>query len=112
MEGVSFRVKEMVDQIYIDADMPQPETLRVDGGAAANDFLMQQQADALGLPIERIQPLEATAYGVALLAGEGVGVWEPWSTTELRKRDRVFEPQWNDAEREERFHKWKKVCQL
>jgi glycerol kinase len=112
MEGISFRVKEMVEQIYIDAELPQPDSLRVDGGAAANDVLMQLQADIIGRPVERIRPLEATAYGTALLAGEGVGIWEPWSTTNLRRVDRVFEPQWDDEKREERFHQWKKACQL
>jgi glycerol kinase len=112
MEGVAFRVKEMVEQIYLDASLPRPEALHVDGGAAANDVLMQLQADALGTPVERIQPLEATAYGTALLAGETCGVWEPWSTAELRNIDRVFEPSWSDDEREERFHHWKEACQL
>jgi glycerol kinase len=112
MEGVSFRVKEMVEQIYIDAGLPRPEVLRVDGGAAANDVLMQLQADILGYPVERMVPLEATAYGTALLAGEGVGIWEPWSTTNLRKIDRLFESQWNDDEREERFEQWKEACHL
>ena len=112
MEGVAFRVKEMVEQIYLDADLPRPDALRADGGAAANDLLMQLHADALGFPIERMQPLEATAYGTALLAGEACGIWEPWSTTELRRTDRVFEPQWSDDERETRFQQWKEACQL
>lgn len=112
MEGVAFRVREMVDRIYLDAGLQQPEVLRVDGGAAANNVLMQLQANILGRPVERIRPLEATAYGAALLAGEGVGMWEPWSTANLRRTDRVFEPQWDDDQREERFHRWKKACQL
>ena len=112
MEGVAFRVREMVDRLYLDAELPQPEVLRVDGGAAANDVLMQLQANILGRPVDRTRPLEATAYGAALLAGEGVGMWEPWSTANLRRTDRVFEPQWDDDQREERFQRWKKACQL
>lgn len=112
MEGVAFRVREMVDRLYLDAGLQQPEVLRVDGGAAANDVLMQLQANIMGRPVERIRPLEATAYGAALLAGEGVGVWEPWSTANLRRTDRVFEPQWDDDQREERFRRWKEACQL
>ncbi len=112
MEGVAFRVREMVDSIYLDAELPQPEVLRVDGGAAANDVLMQLQANIMGRPVERMQPLDATAYGAALLAGESCGIWEPWSTSKLRQTDRVFEPQWNDDQREERFHQWKEACQL
>ncbi|RJP18703.1 MAG: glycerol kinase [Candidatus Abyssobacteria bacterium SURF_5] len=112
IEGVSFRVKEMVERIYLDAGLPKPSSLRVDGGAAANDFLMQQHADVFGLPVERIQPLEATAYGAALLAGESCGLWEPWSTSTLRTTDRIFEPRWNASQREERFQQWKRSCRL
>ncbi len=112
MEGVAFRVREMVDRIYLDAELPTPEVLGVDGGGAANDVFMQLQADILGRPIERIQPLEATAYGAALLAGEACGMWEPWSSANVRQTDRVFEPQWNEDRREERFHWWKQACGL
>ena len=112
MEGVAFRVREMVDRMYLDADLPQPEILRVDGGAAGNDMLMQLQANIMGRPVERMQPLEATAYGAALLAGEACGIWEPWSTAGLRRSDRVFEPQWSEDEREERFNVWKEACEL
>jgi glycerol kinase len=112
MEGVAFRVREMVDRIYLDADLPQPDVMRVDGGAAANDVFIQLQANILGRPIERMSPLEATAYGAALLAGEACGMWEPWSTNNVRRTDRVFEPQWSDEQREERFQWWKKACGL
>ena len=112
MEGVAFRVREMLDQIYLDSGLPEPETLRVDGGAAANDYLMQIQADVLGRPVERMVPLEATAFGAALLAGEACGVWEPWSSAKMRRADRVFEPQWSEDQREERFAWWRKACGL
>jgi glycerol kinase len=110
MEGVAFRVRQMVDQIYLDAGVPRPDALRADGGAAANDVLMQLHADVTGFPVECAKPLEATAYGAAMLAGEACGVWEPWSTAGLRKSDRVFEPKWSEDQREERFHRWKKAC--
>lgn len=112
MEGVAFRVREMVDQIYLDAELPPPDTIGVDGGGAANDVFMQVQANILGRPVDRIQPLEATAYGAALLAGEACGMWEPWSSGDVAKSDRVFEPQWSDDQREERFHWWKQACGL
>ena len=110
MEGVAFRVRQMVDQIYLDADVPRPDALRADGGAAANDVLMQLHADITGFPVECANPLEATAYGAAMLAGEACGIWEPWSTAGLSKSDRIFEPKWSEDQREERYHIWKKAC--
>jgi glycerol kinase len=112
VEGVAFRVREMVDQIYQDSDLPLPELMRVDGGAAANDVFMQLLADVLGRPVDRMQPLEATAYGAAFLAGESCGLWEPWSIVHSRRSDRVFEPAWSEDQREERFQQWKRACQL
>ncbi|MBW2052891.1 MAG: hypothetical protein JRI85_11730 [Deltaproteobacteria bacterium] len=102
----------MLDRLYEESELTRPEILRVDGGAAGNDVLMQIQANALGTPVERMNPLEATAFGAALLAGEACGVWEPWETSGLRQADRVFEPQWSEDEREERFNKWHQAWHL
>jgi glycerol kinase len=112
MEGVAFRVREMVERIYLDADLDQPKVIPVDGGAAAGNMLMQLHADILGCPVERMQPLDATAYGAAMLAGEACGIWEPWSINDLRRIERVFEPSWSEDRREESFNLWKKACQL
>ncbi len=112
MEGVAFRVREMQDRLYEESGLKRPETLKVDGGAAGNDVLMQIQANTLGRPVERMTPVEATAFGAALLAGEGCGVWEPWTSSELRKVERVFEPQWSEDEREERFTRWRQAFGL
>ena len=112
IEGVAFRVREMVDRIYQDSGLPRPDTLRVDGGAAENNLLMQIQANVLGCAIERMEPTEATAYGAALLAGEACGIWEPYSSAKLHRVDATFEPQWSDSEREERFGHWKSVFGL
>jgi glycerol kinase len=84
------------------------EELRVDGGAAGNDFLMQFQADVLGCPIVRPVDTETTALGAAYLAGLATGVWK--STAELEQmwaRDRVFEPAMDSGRREELFAGWK-----
>ncbi|MBW2091317.1 MAG: glycerol kinase [Deltaproteobacteria bacterium] len=112
IEGVAFRVREMQDRLYKESGLTRPEVLRVDGRAAENDVLMQIQANVLGCPVERMKPLDATAFGTALLAGEGCGVWEPWTTFGLRQVDRVFEPQWKEDEREERFTTWRQVWRL
>jgi glycerol kinase len=102
----------MVDQIYQDSELPRPDAFRVDGGATENDLLMQIQANVLGCAIERMMPFEATAYGAAILAGEACGIWEPNSSIKLRRVDKIFEPQWGDSEREERFAYWKSIFGL
>jgi glycerol kinase len=73
---------------------------------------MQIQADALGQPVERMAPIEATAFGAAILAGQAEGVWGPDAVDQLRKIDRTFEPTWSAEEREERFDNWRKACGL
>ena len=113
MEGISFRVREICERIYLKPapllDIPFPDRLRVDGGAAASDVFMQIQADILGIPVERMHPLEATAYGAALLAGEGCGLWKPGESRGLRRMDRVFEPRWDSATRDARFNAWRRA---
>ena len=84
--------------------------LRVDGGAAANDLLMQRQSDLLGVPCVRPTIVETTALGSALLAGLAVGLW---STTEEVARswhqDRRFEPSGAPAELEATRQRWKEA---
>ena len=83
--------------------------LRVDGGAAANDWLMQFQADVLGVPVERPDMVETTALGAAGLAGIASGVWP--SVDELRASDgiRRFEPVIGVDERLARMGAWKRA---
>jgi glycerol kinase len=81
--------------------------LQVDGGASANDFLMQFQADILGIPVRRPVVRETTALGAAYLAGLAVGFWE--SRDQIRsnwQEDRYFEPEMEAARREELYAGW------
>jgi len=89
------------------AGMGDIKTLRVDGGASKNDFLMQLQADLLGIPVERSANPETTATGVGMLAGQLAGVWEglPY------KIDRVFEPTLTEDERAHRREGWRQAVQ-
>ncbi len=92
LEGIAFQVYDLVRAMEADAGQ-RFEALRVDGGAAANDLLLQIQADLLGIPVERPRVLETTALGAAYMAGLATGVWD--STDALareRSVDRVFEP--------------------
>ncbi len=95
----------------MNGDLPEPVTeLRVDGGAAANDLLMQMQADFAGVPVVRPRELETTALGAAYLAGMGAGVWS--STEEvasLWRADRRFEPEIGDDERAARRATWRRA---
>jgi len=109
LEGIAFQVADVLDAMARDAGRPVAE-LRVDGGAAANDLLMQFQADLLGVSILRPRVTETTALGAACLAGLGVGLWSgPEEIDALASVERRFEPamdrgrvaelrgRWNDA---------------
>ncbi|MGZ4551128.1 MAG: FGGY family carbohydrate kinase, partial [Blastococcus sp.] len=92
LDAITFEVRDVVDVMVSEAGLAVPE-LSADGGASANDLLMQLQADQLGVPVRRPVVTETTAMGAAFLAGLGTGVWG--STDELAQTwslDRRFEP--------------------
>jgi glycerol kinase len=92
LESIAFQSADVLDAMQKDAGITLSE-LRVDGGAAANDLLMQFQADVLGVPVVRPRVLETTALGAAYLAGLAVGYWESSDQiTANRHIDRTFEP--------------------
>ena len=92
LEAIAFRVKEVVEAANKDSDFSVAR-LKVDGGASQNDFLMQFQADALNVPVERPSILDATAQGAAFGAGLAVGFWDDYNALiSSRKIDRVFQP--------------------
>jgi len=109
LEGIAWRCREVYDALRADCPFAPPVALRVDGGAACNDLLLQLQADALGLPVERPAVLQAGALGAGYLAGLATGVWA--TTDELRdvwRRERLFEPAVGADERETRFAAWQR----
>ena len=85
--------------------------LRVDGGASRNDFLLQFQADLLGIPVERPKSLEVTAFGVAALAGLKRGFWESKKdlATLVGESSRVFEPKISEDRRQAQLEGWKRA---
>src|SRR4029453_4094965 len=108
LEGIAWRCREVYDALRADSPHPAPESLRADGGAAANDVLLQAQADALGLPVERPEVLDAAALGAAYLGGLATGVWR--DTDDLRhawRLERVFEPRIGADERAARLQRWR-----
>jgi glycerol kinase len=93
LESIAFQVRDVVDVMVEEAGLSVPE-LSADGGASANDLLLQLQADQLGVPVRRPVVAETTGLGAAFLAGLATGVWG--STDELARTwalDRRFEPQ-------------------
>ena len=92
LESIAYQVADLLDAMRLDSGDPVQE-LRVDGGAAANDGLMQFQADILGVPVVRPAVTETTALGAAYLAGLSVGFWKTGLDASARAGDRRFEPQ-------------------
>lgn len=105
LESIAYQTCDLVRAMA--AEGVELQALRVDGGASANDLLMQMQADLLGMPVERGQVAESTSLGAAFLAGLGCGLWT--STAELAKTwqlERQFRPQISADEREARYAGW------
>jgi len=101
LEAITYEVRDVLET------MPGLATIKVDGGAAANDLLCQFQADQVGVPVERPRIVETTALGAAFLAGLGTGVWS--STDELRETwqlDRRFEPAANRTAADAGHARW------
>jgi len=92
LESIGYQVADLMDAVQTDTRTPLQE-LRVDGGASANDALMQFQADILGVPVVRPAMTETTALGAAFLAGLGAGFWkEAQAISDLPREERRFEP--------------------
>ena len=106
LESVAFQVADVLGAMDADTKNPFRE-LRVDGGAAANDMLMQFQADLLGIPVRRPAVLETTALGAAYLAGLATGFWG--SVDDLKKHrvdETVFQPKMDKVEAKRRMSRW------
>jgi glycerol kinase len=111
LESIAYQTRDVLDLMHNECGLERCE-LRVDGGACANNFLMQFQADILGVPVERPEIIETTALGAAYLAGLAVGFWRDQSMiTERRKVDRKFLPEMSADKREKLYKGWKKAVQ-
>src|SRR5687767_5485176 len=106
LEGIALQVADVLDVMQKDSGI-RIEELRVDGGASANDLLMQFQADILGAPVVRPKVTETTALGAAYLAGLAVGYWK--GTNDVKANweiQRRFEPKMSASDREHRRARW------
>ncbi|MDA8198975.1 MAG: glycerol kinase GlpK [Thermaerobacter sp.] len=106
LESIAFQSRDVLDAMAKDSGR-ELETLRVDGGAIANQFLAQFQADILGATVERPEVTETTALGSAFLAGLAVGYWPDESVIQSTwSRDALFTPSMAEEERSQRYTRW------
>ncbi len=112
LEAICFQTRDVIDAMAEDAPVPLTE-LRVDGGAAANDMLLQLQADLLGVPVVRPAVLEATAQGAAALAriGAGLDTVDAYRARSRHGEDRRFEPAISADERDTRHARWRRAVE-
>jgi glycerol kinase len=111
LEAIAFQVADVLEAVHSETGAPL-QALRVDGGAAVNDLLMQFQADVLGVPVVRPRVTETTALGAAYLAGLATSFWpSPDALRAERKGDVRFEPKMNATERAERRGRWQKAVE-
>ena len=111
LESIAFQVADVLEAVNSETGTPLG-ALRVDGGAAVNDLMMQFQADILGVPVVRPRVTETTALGAAYLAGLATGFWA--SPNELRTKrqgDIRFEPRMSGIERTERRSRWQRAVE-
>ncbi len=111
LESLAYQSKDVIEAMQDDAKIPLAY-LRVDGGASANNFLMQFQADMLDTEVHRPRTLETTSLGAAYLAGLAVGYWK--DLDEISKDfsiDRTFKPQMSQEKRDKNYKYWKKAIE-
>lgn len=111
LEGIAYQVVDVIRAMEADAGVPLSE-LRVDGGAARNDHLMQLQSDLLGVPVVRPAVTETTALGAAYLAGLAVGVWSgPEEVAAMWREERRFEPSMPPERRASMLDGWRRALE-
>jgi glycerol kinase len=111
LEAIAYQCADVIEAMAADSGRA-PQSLRVDGGAASNDFLMQLQADVLGIPVVRPSMLETTALGAACAAGLAAGFFSsPSDVARLPRGTRVFEPSWDEGRRAEALRSWRRAVE-
>ena len=109
LDSLCYQVNDVLKAMEADAGI-RLSGIRVDGGASANNYLLQAQADISGAAVERPRCVETTALGAAYLAGLAVGYWDsPADVLKNREIDRVFTPQITEQDREKRIRGWNKA---
>lgn len=110
LESLAYQTKDILTAMEEDAGI-KLSSLKVDGGACANNMLMQFQADILGTEVERPEVIESTAMGAAYLAGIQIGLWEKEDIIRNRKVQKCFKPDMEEAKRNKLYKGWKKAVE-
>jgi glycerol kinase len=111
LDGIAFQVADVLEVMKQDSGIAM-NSLRVDGGACANDMLMQFQADILQVPVVRPKVIETTALGAAYLAGLATGFWKDLADVSRSWQvDRTFEPQMSADKAAHRRARWDQALQ-
>jgi len=108
LESLAYQTRDVLDAMKKDSKV-NLTTLRVDGGASANDLLMHFQADILGTTVQRPKIIETTALGAAYLAGLAVGYWKKSEISKNWKIDESFEPEMEEKERKKLYKGWQEA---
>ena len=110
LEGIVYRCRDVVEAMQTDAGV-EIKSIKADGGASRNNFLLQFMADMLNVKVERPKMLDATGLGAAFLAGIARDYWKEDELLEKRKVDKVFEPKMDEEKRERLYNGWKKAVE-
>ena len=108
LEAIAYQSADVVQAMQNDSGISMP-VMRVDGGARANNFLMQFQSDILGADVVRPAIIESTALGAAMLAGRAVGLWTDGDLAHLQKEEKRFTPQMEGGARERLLRQWRRA---
>ncbi len=110
LESLAYQTKDVLDAMEDDSGI-RLQNLRVDGGACANNHLMQFQADILDTEVHRPKVIESTAMGAAFLAGIQVGLWTQADIDQNRPMDRIFKPNFDEDKRKRLYANWQKAVE-
>ena len=108
LESIAYQSADVINAMSADSGI-RTATLQVDGGASANNFLMQFQADILGVNVLRPRVVETTAMGAAMLAGRAVGMWNDRELAALPQPDRIFAPNMEGSRRDALLRQWQRA---
>ncbi len=110
LESLAYQTRAVIDEMKKETE-GDFNLLRVDGGACLNNFLMQFQANILGMKVERPKIIETTALGAAGISGIGSGFWDTDEFKMIRTIDRVFKPEWSMSVADKYYYTWNEIVQ-
>jgi glycerol kinase len=110
LDAIAYQTRDVMTAMQQDSGI-ELSSLMVDGGATANNYLMQFQADILGVEVDRPEITESTALGAAYLAGLKAGIWTLSDIKKIRKTERKFAPSMEKESRDKMYGTWKKAVE-